>query len=80
MNAEDKKNVSSIEQSKEIIAQAIKNEMKQRGISYRRLAEKTGSKHQMITRITSNKNYTIETLLTTLDGLDMEIHLKRKGS
>jgi HTH-type transcriptional regulator/antitoxin HipB len=68
----------SISMPKIEISKAIKNAIDIQNTSIRELAKKINKKHNQIVRITSGENYTIENLLTILDGLDLEIEIKPK--
>jgi HTH-type transcriptional regulator/antitoxin HipB len=61
------------------IVKAIKNELEQQSLSIRKLGEQIGMKHPQIIRVTSGENYNIETLLRLLDGLNLEIEIKKKS-
>lgn len=67
-----------IEKEREKIGKAIRDEMEKQNFSLRSLGKKVGYKHGQILRITNGKNYNIETLLRVLEGLDMEIKIKKK--
>lgn len=60
------------------ISSVIKERMKEKGLTVRSLAEQIGMKHPQIIRVTSGQNYNIDTLLKILDGLDLEINIKRR--
>lgn len=62
------------------ISYEIKEGLERKGISIRKLAENIGLKHPQIVRVTSAKNYNVDTLLKILDGLDLEIEIKNKNS
>lgn len=62
------------------ISRAVANAMVEQNVSMRQLAEKiTGMKHPQIHRITSGKNYNIDTLLRVLNGLNLELIIQKKG-
>lgn len=61
------------------ISKEIKNGLSNKGISIRKLAENIGMKHPQIVRVTSAENYNIDTLLKILDGLDLEVVIKKKN-
>ncbi|MBD8497890.1 helix-turn-helix domain-containing protein [Paenibacillus arenosi] len=60
------------------ITRCIKNELGERNLSIRKLADEVGMKHPQIIRVTSGENYNIETLLKILDALDLEIVLQKR--
>lgn len=60
------------------ISNVIKSTTKEKGLTVRSLAEQIGMKHPQIIRVTSGQNYNIDTLLKILDGLDLEIKIKRR--
>jgi HTH-type transcriptional regulator / antitoxin HipB len=60
------------------ITEKIKEGLDNKKLSVRKLAENIGLKHPQIIRVTSSKNYNIDTLLRILDGLDLEIEIKQK--
>ncbi|WP_405117639.1 helix-turn-helix transcriptional regulator [Paenibacillus sp. FSL H8-0317] len=62
------------------ITHGIKEALRERNMSVRKLADKVGVKHPQIIRVTSGENYNIETLLRILDVLDLEIVLQKRGT
>ena len=60
------------------ITKQIKEGLTNKNLSIRKLSENIGLKHPQIIRVTSAKNYNIDTLLRILDGLDLEIEIKQK--
>lgn len=60
------------------ITEQIKEGLINKHLSIRKLSENIGLKHPQIIRVTSAKNYNIDTLLKILDGLDLEIEIKQK--
>lgn len=66
-----------MEQQKDYIADTIRREMKRQRLSYRKLEERIDLTYNQIFRVCNNKNYTIESLLKVLEGLGMEIVLKK---
>lgn len=58
------------------ITQKIKESLEKKDLSIRKLGENVGLKHPQIVRVTSAKNYNIDTLLKILDGLDLEIEIR----
>ncbi|WP_416807035.1 hypothetical protein [Bacillus safensis] len=60
------------------ITHKIKEGLDKKELSMRKLAQNIGLKHPQIVRVTSAKNYNIDTLLKILDGLDLEIEIKPK--
>lgn len=65
--------------TKRFIAEAIRGEMIKKDISYRRLSEEiNGLNYTQIHRVTSEKNYNIDTLLKILDALNLEIEIKKR--
>lgn len=62
------------------ISKAIVKNAKDQGLSIRKLAKNVGLTHSQLVRITSGDyNYNIETLLKVLNGLDLEIVLKKRS-
>lgn len=61
------------------ITKKIKESLKEKNLTIRKLGDNIGLKHPQIVRITSAKNYNIDTLLKILDGLDLEIEVKFKN-
>lgn len=62
------------------ISRTVANAMVEQDVSMRQLAEKIGNmKHPQIHRITSGKNYNIDTLLRVLNGLGLELIIQKKG-
>ncbi|AMK71536.1 MULTISPECIES: helix-turn-helix domain-containing protein [Bacillus] len=61
------------------ITHKIKEGLDKKELSIRKLAQNIGLKHPQIVRVTSAKNYNIDTLLKILDGLDLEIEIKPKN-
>jgi predicted XRE-type DNA-binding protein len=85
MKTEDIKNIMekpkeyfSISKPKLQITETIKKELDGQNISIRGLAKKIGVQHPQVLRITGCQNYTIDNLLKILDGLDLEIVIKKK--
>lgn len=70
---------NTISKPKLQISKILKEVMDQEEFTFRELAEEIGMKHPQIVRVTSGKNYNIDTLLRILDGLDLEIEIKRKN-
>lgn len=63
------------------ISRAVASAMVEQDVSMRQLAEKIGNmKHPQIHRITSGKNYNIDTLLRVLNGLGLELIIRKKES
>lgn len=61
------------------ISKAITKAAKDQNLSIRALAEKINMKHPQIVRVTGEgNNYNIDTLLRILDGLNLEIVIKKK--
>jgi len=76
----NEKNHYAVELPKKRLAKDIKHYMNIDGWSLRKLADQIeGISHTQIQRVTSSKNYTLETLLKILDALNLEIELKRKA-
>lgn len=72
------KEYHSVSVPKLTITKKIKESLKEKKLSIRQLGEEIGLKHPQIIRVTSAKNYNIDTLLKILDGLDLEIEIKFK--
>jgi HTH-type transcriptional regulator / antitoxin HipB len=63
------------------ISKTIRDLLKEQNLTYRQACEKIEDlNYTQFTRVTSGANYTIETLLKTLDGLGLEMEIKRKNS
>lgn len=60
------------------ISKALKEQLDNKGKTIRGLAKEVGMKHHQIIRVTSGENYTVNTLLRILDGLDMELVARPK--
>ena len=70
----------AIEVPKQNIARAIREQLKEKDLTYRKAAglmDDLNFTH--FTRVTSGTNYTIDTLLKTLFVLDLELVLKKKS-
>lgn len=61
------------------ISKQIEQALNEKEMSLRQLAKEINMHHPQIVRVTSIKNYNIDTLLRILDGLDLEIVVKRKN-
>lgn len=68
----------TISEPKLQISKILKEVMEQKELTLRELAKKIGMKHPQIVRVTSGNNYNIDTLLRILDGLDLEIEIKKR--
>lgn len=62
------------------ISDKIREALKKKNISIRKLSNNIGLKHPQVIRVTSANNYNIDTLLKILDGLDLEIEIKSKNN
>lgn len=72
--------VSHVQPKLEIGA-VINNALKEQGTSIRKFSDAIDMKHpQVIKILKGNKNYTIDTLLTILNNLDLEISIKKRNS
>lgn len=60
------------------ISEVIKNAMQEQNVSIRGLSARVGMKHPQIVRITKCENYTIDTLVKVLDGLNLEVIVQPK--
>ena len=60
------------------ISKIIAKAMSEQDVSMRQFAESIGMKHPQVHRITSGKNYNVDTLLRVLDGLGLEVVIKKK--
>lgn len=61
------------------ISRAITDAMKEEEVSMRQLAESVGNmKHPQIHRITSGKNYNIDSLLKIMNELGLELLVRKK--
>lgn len=69
-------NVLLAEQRRKI-GVAIDIQRQEKGISYRQLADEIGLKHPQIIRIVNGENCKIDTLTKVLEGLDLELTIKR---
>jgi len=72
------KDFYAISKPKLQISKILKEVMDQKNVTFRDLADDVGMKHPQIVRVTSGKNYNIDTLLKILDGLNLEIEIKTK--
>jgi HTH-type transcriptional regulator / antitoxin HipB len=61
------------------ISEVIKNELKKNGYTFRDFADTVDDfSYTQLSRVTSSGNYTIETLLKVLYGLNYEIVLRKR--
>ncbi|MBM7660409.1 hypothetical protein JOC85_001176 [Bacillus mesophilus] len=61
------------------IADVVRNQLKDKNLTYRQAAETIEDfSYTQLSRVTSGSNYTIDTLLKTLDCLGLEIEIKKK--
>ncbi|MGZ3123676.1 helix-turn-helix domain-containing protein (plasmid) [Bacillus subtilis] len=60
------------------IATEIKKCIYENHLSVRKLGEQIGLKHPQIIRVTNANNYNIDTLLKILDGLNLEVIIKKR--
>lgn len=60
------------------ITKTIKERLDEKDLSIRKLGDNIGLKHPQIIRVTGGNNYNIDTLLKILDGLDLEIEIKKR--
>jgi HTH-type transcriptional regulator / antitoxin HipB len=64
---------------KRMIADIIRERLKEKNLTYRQAAEVIEDfSYTQLSRVTSGSNYTIDTLLKTLDGLGLELEIKKK--
>lgn len=68
----------TIPKAKLEISKAIVKNIEESDLSVRQLAKNIGLQHHQIIRITGGENYTIETLLKVLQGLNLEIVIQPK--
>jgi ribosome-binding protein aMBF1 (putative translation factor) len=69
----------SIDLPKIHIAKAIKEAIEEQGLSLRKLANNIENmSYPQISRVTTQENYNINTLLKILDALDLELVIKHK--
>lgn len=71
------KEYNYISKPKLIITDEIKKALDEKNMSIRQLAENIGMKHPQIHRVTGLKNYNIDTLLNILNGLDLELVVRK---
>ncbi|MBC1227419.1 hypothetical protein [Listeria booriae] len=69
----------SIDLPKIMLGKMIVTEAKKQGLSMRKLGEKIDMKHPQLVRVTSANNYNIDTILKILNGLDMELVVRKKS-
>lgn len=70
----------SIDTPKRVIALSIKNQIKSKNLSLRKVAANIENfHHPQIMRITRRENYNIDTLLKVLDELDLELKIVPKN-
>ena len=61
------------------ISNIIRTVLKEENLTYREACNRIKDlNYTQFTRVTSGSNYTIETLLKTLNGLGLELEIKRK--
>jgi HTH-type transcriptional regulator / antitoxin HipB len=64
---------------KKKIADIVRDRLKERKLTFREAAEGIEDfSYTQLSRVTSCGNYTIETLLKTLNGLDLKLEIKKK--
>lgn len=69
-----------IQIEKKKIADIVRERLKEKNLSYRQAAEYIEDfSYTQLSRVTSSSNYTIETLIKTLDGLDLKLEIKKKN-
>lgn len=69
----------AIQLPKKKISNLVKQTLKDRELTYRQACERIeGLNYTQLSRVTSGTNYTIDTLLTVLDVLDIELEVKKK--
>ena len=84
----EEKQYSAIELPKILISQSIKDALKEKSLSLRKVAQVIDEldyddykiSYTQIARVTSGENYKINTLLKVLDVLDLEITIQPKSS
>lgn len=65
--------------AKKEIGNKIKETLSQRGLTYRQACDNIqGLNYTQLSRVTSGTNYTIDTLLKTLDGLGLKLKIEDK--
>lgn len=61
------------------IADIVREQLKEKNLTYRQAAETIEDfSYTQLSRVTSGSNYTIDTLLKTLDCLGLEIEIKKR--
>ncbi|CAK8583632.1 MULTISPECIES: XRE family transcriptional regulator [Priestia] len=78
INISDEYYTKKIDKSKLKIALSIKQQLSNENLSLRRLSHKLNMSHPQIVRVTTRKNYNIDTLLKILEALDLELVVQEK--
>jgi len=64
---------------KKKIADIVRERLKEKGLTFREAAEGIEDfSYTQLSRVTSSGNYTIETLIKTLNGLDLKLEIIKK--
>ena len=61
------------------ISEMVKRAMAEQGLSYRKAAPLVHLTTAQLHRITSGKNYSLDTLENALKGLGLELQIRKKG-
>lgn len=67
-----------IEDTKVEISETLKDALKEKNLSIRKLAQSIGMQHPQILRVTSGENYTINNLLKILDAAGLRLEIQKK--
>lgn len=62
-------------EKKEEISNALKDSLKENGISIRKLASSLEMQHPQVLRVTSGENYTINNMVKILDAVGLKIEI-----
>lgn len=67
-----------IEETKQEISDILRENLREQGLSIRKLAHSIGMQHPQVLRITSGENYTINNLIKILDAAGLQVVIKKK--
>lgn len=68
----------TIDETKQEISDALRESLKEQGISIRKFAIELGMQHPQVLRITGKENYTINNLIKILDAAGLKITVEQK--
>lgn len=68
----------TIDETKQEISDALREALKEQGLSIRKFAIELGMQHPQVLRITGKENYTINNLIKILDAAGLKITVEQK--